>query len=92
MSSPALRIGLVNKVVTPQDLPRAAFDLARRLARGPARALAAAKVALNRGLDSTFLAELEATLEQQTACFTARDFAELIEALATKRPPRFAGA
>jgi hypothetical protein len=57
----ALRIGLVNKVVTPQDLPRAAFDLARRLARGPARALAAAKAALNRGLDSKFLAELQAT-------------------------------
>jgi enoyl-CoA hydratase/carnithine racemase len=61
----ALRIGLVNKVVMPPDLPRAAFELAQRPARGPARALAAAKTALNRGLDSTFLAEVEATLEQQ---------------------------
>jgi enoyl-CoA hydratase/carnithine racemase len=89
----ALRIGLVNKVVMPPDLPRAAFELAqRRLARGPARALAAAKTALNRGLDSTSLAELEATLEQQTACFATRDFAEGVEALAAKRPPRFTGA
>ena len=56
------------------------------------RALAAAKTALNRGLDSTFLAELEATLEQQTACFATRDFAEGVEALAAKRPPRFTGA
>jgi 2-(1,2-epoxy-1,2-dihydrophenyl)acetyl-CoA isomerase len=88
----ALRIGLVNTVVTPPDLSRAAFELAQRLARGPARALAAAKTALNRGLDSTFLAELEATLEQQTACFATRDFAEGVEALAAKRPPRFTGA
>ncbi len=88
----ALRIGLVNKVVMPHDLPRAAFDLAGRLAHGPARALAAAKAALNRGLDSTFLAELQATLEQQTACFATRDFAEGVEALAGKRPPRFTGA
>jgi enoyl-CoA hydratase/carnithine racemase len=88
----ALRIGLVNKVVMPRDLPRAAFELAQRLARGPARALAAAKTALNRGLDSTFLAELEATLEQQATCFATRDFAEGVEALAAKRPPRFTGA
>jgi enoyl-CoA hydratase/carnithine racemase len=88
----ALRIGLVSRVVPPPDLSRAAFELAQRLARGPARALAAAKTALNRGLDSTFLAELETTLEQQTACFATRDFAEGVEALAAKRAPRFSGS
>jgi len=88
----ALRIGLVNKVVIPPDLSRAAFALAERLARGPARALAAAKTALNRGLDSTLIAELEATLEQQTACFATRDFAEGVEALTARRLPRFTGA
>jgi enoyl-CoA hydratase/carnithine racemase len=35
---------------------------------------------------------LEATLEQQTACFATRDFAEGVEALAAKRPRRFTGA
>lgn len=53
----ALRIGLVNKVVMPPDLPCAAFEL-----------------------------------EQQTACFATRDFAEGVEAPAAKRPPRFTGA
>lgn len=88
----ALRIGLVSRVVPPLDLPRAAFELARRLAQGPARALAAAKVALNRGLDSTLSAELEATLEQQTACFATQDFAEGVKALAARRAPRFSGS
>jgi enoyl-CoA hydratase/carnithine racemase len=88
----ALRVGLVNKVVPPPDLPGATFELARRLARGPAQALAAAKAALNRGLHSTLLEELEATLEQQTACFATRDFAEGVEALSARRPPRFGGA
>jgi enoyl-CoA hydratase/carnithine racemase len=80
----ALRIGLKNQVVMPPDLPRAAFELAQRPARDPARALAAAKTALKRGL--------EATLERQTACFATPEFAEGVEALAAKRPPRFTGA
>ncbi len=75
----------------PPDLPRAAEQLARRLARGPARAIAAAKDALNRGLASTFWAELDTTVDAQVACFATRDFAEGVRALVEKRPPRFTG-
>ncbi len=87
----ALRIGLVNKVVMPPDLLRAAEELAYRLASGPSRALAAAKAALNRGLTSSFAAELEVTVEQQAMCFVTRDFAEGVRALAERRAPRFTG-
>ncbi|HET8579122.1 MAG TPA: enoyl-CoA hydratase-related protein [Methylomirabilota bacterium] len=87
----ALRIGLVSAVVAPTELQPAAGKLAGRLARGPARALAAAKAALNRGLDSTLGAELQATVEQQIACFGTRDFAEGVRALAEKRPAQFTG-
>jgi enoyl-CoA hydratase/carnithine racemase len=87
----ALRIGLVGQVVAAGELAAAAHELARRLAGGPARALAAAKLALNRGLASTLEAELAATLEQQIQCFGTPDFAEGVRALAERRPPRFPG-
>jgi enoyl-CoA hydratase/carnithine racemase len=87
----ALRIGLVNKVVMPPDLAPAAEELARNLARGPRHAIAAAKTALNRGLQADFWSELEATLDDQVACFATRDFAEGVRALADKRAPRFTG-
>jgi 2-(1,2-epoxy-1,2-dihydrophenyl)acetyl-CoA isomerase len=88
----ALRIGLVNKLVMPPDLALAAADLARTLARGPARALGAAKAAPNQGLDSSLAAELESTMHAQLMCFATQDFAEGVRALAERRPPRFIGA
>jgi enoyl-CoA hydratase/carnithine racemase len=87
----ALRIGLVNKVVMPPDLATAAGELALRLARGPGHAIAAAKTAINRGLFSDLWSELDATVDQQIACFATRDFAEGVRALEERRPPRFTG-
>lgn len=87
----ALRIGLVNRVVSSPELLPAAHELARKLARGPSRAIALAKAALNRGLSSNLWTELEAAVEAQMVCFATRDFAEGVEALVQKRQPKFTG-
>jgi enoyl-CoA hydratase/carnithine racemase len=87
----AWRIGLVTRVVAAERLPEEAHALATRLARGPARALAAAKTALNRGLASDLWTELDATVAAQLECFATRDFAEGVRALAERRPARFTG-
>lgn len=87
----AHRIGLVSRVLAPEALLDAALELAGRLARGPTRALAAAKAAINRGLDSDLWRELEATVADQLACFATRDFAEGVRALVERRAPRFTG-
>ncbi|MGH8889855.1 MAG: enoyl-CoA hydratase/isomerase family protein [Acidothermaceae bacterium] len=49
----ALRIGLVNKVVPADELLAAAVAWAAQFAAGPARALAAAKLAVDSGLDAS---------------------------------------
>lgn len=87
----AYRVGLVNRVVAADRLMDAALELAGSLARGPARALAAAKAAINRGLASDLWTELDATVTAQLQCFATRDFAEGVRALTERRPARFTG-
>jgi enoyl-CoA hydratase len=55
----ALRIGLVDKVVAPDDVYSAAHALASRLAAGPGLALRAAKSAVDRGLEVDLATGLE---------------------------------
>lgn len=87
----AHRIGLVGRVVPHEHLMDRVLELAKSLADGPARALAVAKAAINRGLSSNLAAELEATVTAQIMCFTTADFREGVSALAERRPPRFTG-
>jgi len=86
----ALRIGLVAKVVSAAELPKAAREMAESLARGP-RSIGLIKRALNRAL----LPDLEAHLEyeaclQEIAGRTA-DYDEGVRAFLEKRQPVFKG-
>ena len=86
------RIGLVNRVVPAPDLERETYALARRIADGPPRALAAAKALLARapGLDLESALHWEALT--QGAMIVAADHREGLRAFFEKRPPRFTGA
>ena len=56
----ALRIGLVNRVVAPEQLEEAAMEMARQIAGNSLEALIATKEVVDRALDPTDAARLEA--------------------------------
>ena len=63
----ALSIGLVDKVVAPDDVYTAAVEMVTRYAEGPAYALRAAKEAIDRGVEGS----LEAGLAMERTLFAA---------------------
>jgi enoyl-CoA hydratase/carnithine racemase len=86
----ALAIGLVDRVVQPEEVYAAALGEADRWARGPTRALGAAKLALNaagRDLEGGLAIEHDAFVR----LFETRDQEEGMRAFLEKREPRFEG-
>jgi enoyl-CoA hydratase len=69
----ALRIGLVDRVVAPDDVYPAAVDLAARYAAGPAIALRAAKAAIDGGLDTDLATGLRLESHLFTGLFATED-------------------
>jgi enoyl-CoA hydratase/carnithine racemase len=86
-----LRIGLANKVVAPDALLDEALGLARRLASGPALAVAMTKKMLlnERTMDLDSAIEQEA--QAQAILLRCHDHREFYEAWKAKREPRFEG-
>jgi 2-(1,2-epoxy-1,2-dihydrophenyl)acetyl-CoA isomerase len=87
----AERIGLVNKVVTPDELETAATEWADRLAAGPTRALGLAKRLLNRSLESDLATSLEEEALTQELINQTDDIKEGMIAFAERRDPNFIG-
>src|SRR5262245_56849623 len=85
----ALRIGLCNRVVPDGDALDAATAFAAKLARGPSRALASTKDALNREAHLDLASALESEAQLQAALMAEHDFREAYEAFVAKRPPKF---
>jgi len=69
----ALRIGLANRVVAPDDVYSTALELALRLAQGPAYAMRAAKDSIDRGLEVDLGTGLEIERAQFAALFATED-------------------
>ena len=85
----ALEWGLITKVVPDDDVATTAAELAARLARGPAGALAGAKRLLHESLEGTLESHLAREAEEITAAAARPDAAEGIAAFLAKRPPTF---
>lgn len=87
----ALELGLVNRVVDPDQLEEAAREVADRLAGQAPLAVAAIKRAVNRGLDLSLEAGLAAELSEFDSTFRTADALEGIAAFVQKRPAEWTG-
>jgi 2-(1,2-epoxy-1,2-dihydrophenyl)acetyl-CoA isomerase len=88
----ALQWGLINRVVSDDELRAEGEALARRLAQGPTLAYANAKKLLNRRLYADFEGQLEAEAEAQREQGRSPDFIEGVTAFMQKREPNFSGS
>jgi 2-(1,2-epoxy-1,2-dihydrophenyl)acetyl-CoA isomerase len=87
----ALRLGIVNKVVPPNELSEATQELANRLRDAPPISIAAAKQAVYLSQSAELEEMLRYETEVQLRCFESEDGREGIRAFLEKRVPRFTG-
>jgi len=87
----ALSLGILNKVVTPEDREQEGRLLAQRLADGPTIALGQTKALLWSSLNSDLAEQLTSEKESFAYCAATNDFTEGMTAFMQKRPAIYRG-
>ncbi|GHV34216.1 crotonase [Synergistales bacterium] len=87
----AARIGLVNRVVAPEELLDAAMETAEKIAAMSPNALNLAKISINEGLRSNIETGMSVEASGVALCLTTEDQKEGVDAFLQKRKPCFTG-
>jgi enoyl-CoA hydratase/carnithine racemase len=87
----AERIGLVEKVVPEEELDKTARDLAEKLAKGPTKAIAMTKIAINRSLNMDLESSTDYCWRLNPLLLQTEDYHEAFTAFLEKRAPTFKG-
>ncbi len=87
----ALDIGLVNRVVEPDQLLPSALDLAREIAKNGPIGVAQAKFAINCGMEASLGVALPLESKAYEVTIPTKDRMEALSAFAEKRRPIFKG-
>lgn len=90
-SEDALRLGLANRALPPEELAPAALALAQRLAGGPTAAYGRAKKLLADSLQASLAEQLDAEQASFLASSATADFGAGVAAFLAKRAPVFSG-
>lgn len=87
----ALDIGLVNRVVEPDQLMPASLEMAREIAKNGPIGVAQAKFAINNGMEASLGVALPLESKAYEVTIPTKDRLEALEAFAEKRKPVFKG-
>ncbi len=87
----ARRLGIINKLVEPDQLEAATREMAERLRDAPPIPLGAAKHAVYMSQTSELEEMLRYETEAQMRCFESKDGCEGVKAFLEKRQPKFTG-